>query len=102
MAVSRPRQTPRAYRRGRLPDRRRYRRDTVARHLAPLPLADGGCVMSMDASERVVLDEVTQFIYREARLQDDHEYDAWEALWTDDGIYWIPANGQGTDPENEM
>jgi 3-phenylpropionate/cinnamic acid dioxygenase small subunit len=49
-----------------------------------------------------LLEEVTQFIYREARLQDDHEYDAWEALWTDDGIYWVPANGEGTDPENQM
>jgi 3-phenylpropionate/cinnamic acid dioxygenase small subunit len=46
--------------------------------------------------------EVTQFLYREARLQDTHEYDAWEALWTDDGIYWIPANGTDTDPEREM
>ncbi len=46
--------------------------------------------------------EVSQFIYREARLQDNHEYDAWEALWTDDGVYWIPANGEGGDPEKEM
>ena len=51
---------------------------------------------------RALLDEVTQFIYREARLQDDHAYDEWESLWTDDGIYWIPANGEGTDPEIEM
>ena len=49
-----------------------------------------------------LVEEVTEFIYREARLQDDHEYDAWEALWTDDGIYWVPANGEGTDPENQM
>ena len=49
-----------------------------------------------------LIDEVTQFIYREARLQDDHDYDAWEALWTDDGVYWVPANGEGTDPDNEM
>jgi 3-phenylpropionate/cinnamic acid dioxygenase small subunit len=53
-------------------------------------------------NERALLDEVTRFIYREARLQDDHAYDAWEALWSDDGIYWIPANGEGTDPEREM
>ena len=46
--------------------------------------------------------EVSQFIYREARLQDNHEYDAWEALWTNDGVYWIPANGEGGDPEQEM
>jgi len=46
--------------------------------------------------------EVTQFIYREARLQDSHDYDSWEALWTDDGIYWIPANGEGGNPDEEM
>lgn len=46
--------------------------------------------------------EVTQFLYREARLQDAHEYDAWESLWTDDGLYWVPANGTDTDPEREM
>jgi 3-phenylpropionate/cinnamic acid dioxygenase small subunit len=49
-----------------------------------------------------LLQEVTRFVYREARLQDDHEYDAWEALWTDDGIYWVPANGEGGDPDHEM
>ena len=49
-----------------------------------------------------LLNLVTRFIYREARLQDDHDYDAWEALWTDDGIYWIPANGEGEDPDAEM
>lgn len=49
-----------------------------------------------------LLREIEQFIYREARLQDEHEYDDWEALWTDDAIYYIPANGEGGDPENEM
>jgi 3-phenylpropionate/cinnamic acid dioxygenase small subunit len=46
--------------------------------------------------------EVTQFLYREARLQDTHDYDAWEALWTDDGVYWLPANGADIDPERQM
>ena len=58
--------------------------------------------MTFDAAHRDLLAEVTQFIYREARLQDDHAYDEWESLWTDDGIYWIPANGEGVDPETEM
>ena len=49
-----------------------------------------------------LLKEVEQFVYREARLQDEHEYDAWEALWTDDAIYWIPANGDDIDPERRM
>lgn len=47
-------------------------------------------------------EQVTEFIYREARLQDTHAYDDWEALWTDDALYWIPANGDDPDPEREM
>ena len=46
--------------------------------------------------------EVQQFIFREARLQDIHDYDAWEELWTDDALYWVPANGTDTDPERQM
>ena len=49
-----------------------------------------------------LLREVEQFIYREARLQDDLDYDAWEGLWTDDAIYWVPANSDDADPEREM
>lgn len=58
--------------------------------------------MAMTPEQRATLDEVTQFIYREARLQDEHQYDAWESLWTDDGIYWVPANGDDIDPEKSM
>ena len=45
---------------------------------------------------------VAQFLYREARLADSHDYDGWEALWEDDGLYWVPANGLDTDPETQM
>lgn len=45
---------------------------------------------------------VSQFLFMEARLQDTHDYDGWEALWTDDAIYWVPANGHDTDPEHQM
>lgn len=55
--------------------------------------------MSVDT---VLLAEIGQFLYREARLQDTHAYDEWEALWTDDAIYWVPANGDHTDPETQM
>lgn len=43
---------------------------------------------------------VEQFLYREARLADEFELDAWEALWTDDAIYWVPAGGD--DPDSQM
>lgn len=58
--------------------------------------------MLAQAQDFSLLQEVTQFIYREARLQDEHQYEAWEALWADDGIYWVPANGDGGNPELEM
>ena len=53
-------------------------------------------------SSAALLNAVTAFIYREARLQDEHRYEAWEALWTDDGVYWVPANGEDIDPEKHM
>ncbi len=34
---------------------------------------------------------VTDFLYREARLADEARYADWLALWTDDGVYWVPA-----------
>ena len=46
--------------------------------------------------------EISQFLYREARLQDEHRFDEWEALWADDALYWVPANGEGGDPEQQM
>ena len=50
----------------------------------------------------ILLRRVEQFIYSEAHLQDTHAYDAWEALWTDDAIYWVPANGENIDPDAKM
>lgn len=43
-------------------------------------------------------DEVEAFLYREARLADENDYDGWEALWTDDALYWVPAGGADIDP----
>jgi 3-phenylpropionate/cinnamic acid dioxygenase small subunit len=46
--------------------------------------------------------EIEEFLYREARFADESDYDAWEALWTDDAIYWVPANNPDGDPETEV
>ena len=48
-----------------------------------------------------LLERVEQFLFLEARLQDTHAYDEWEALWADDAIYWVPANG-AADPDTRM
>ncbi len=51
----------------------------------------------------VSLAEAEQFLYREARLADSHDYDGWEALWTDDAIYWVPAGGDSErDPATQV
>ncbi len=52
--------------------------------------------------DRALLDQVTAYIYREARLADSHQYTEWEALWADDGVYWIPSDGDGNNPDAEM
>jgi benzoate/toluate 1,2-dioxygenase beta subunit len=49
-----------------------------------------------------VLREVEQFLYREARLADEHAYDEWEALWTDDAVYWVPFGSDDSDPATQM
>jgi len=53
-------------------------------------------------SKADLLHEISQFLFREARYADDHRYEEWEALWADDGVYWIPANGDDIDPERQM
>lgn len=34
--------------------------------------------------------QLVDFVYLEARLLDDRRYEEWNALFTDDGIYWVP------------
>lgn len=46
--------------------------------------------------------QVEQFLYREARYADEHDYDAWEALWTDDALYWVPAGDDTADPATHV
>lgn len=48
------------------------------------------------------LRDFEQFIYREARLADEHDYDAWEELWTDDALYWVPAAVSHENPETKV
>jgi benzoate/toluate 1,2-dioxygenase beta subunit len=47
--------------------------------------------MVSDADHRAA----AAFLYMEARLADEARYAEWLALWTDGGVYWVPAT---TDP----
>ncbi|WP_055476710.1 aromatic-ring-hydroxylating dioxygenase subunit beta [Gordonia sp. HS-NH1] len=62
----------------------------------PEPAAEEG--RSGPIPEGWSYDEVAQFLYREARLADENDYDGWEALWTDDALYWVPSGGADLDP----
>ncbi|HLU19752.1 MAG TPA: aromatic-ring-hydroxylating dioxygenase subunit beta [Pusillimonas sp.] len=41
---------------------------------------------------------IQQFIYHEARLLDERQWQAWLDLWTDDGMYWIPQQHDQNSP----
>ncbi len=45
---------------------------------------------------------VEQFLYYEARLMDEHRWDEWLALWTEDSLYWVPSNRDEIDPRREV
>lgn len=54
---------------------------------------------SRGASDRRAIED---FLYLEARLADENRYDEWAALWTDDAIYWVPANADDYDPHRHL
>jgi 3-phenylpropionate/cinnamic acid dioxygenase small subunit len=46
--------------------------------------------------------EIEAFLFTEARFADAGDYDAWLSLWTDDALYWIPANRDDYDPNEHV
>jgi len=56
------------------------------------------CVLSGDTYQAVAT-----FLYQEARLADEARYAEWLALWTDDGVYWVPATTDpGANPDRHL
>lgn len=45
--------------------------------------------------------QIEQWLFREARLMDGFCLPEWEALWTDDGVYWIPC-AHDSDPFKDV
>lgn len=45
---------------------------------------------------------LNQFLYFEARLLDERRWDEWLALWTDDGMYWVPQSFEQTSPYDHI
>src|SRR5262249_7899693 len=53
----------------------------------------------LSAEERA---EIEAFIFREARLADEADYEGWEALVTDDMHYWVPFGRADYEPGTRM
>ena len=43
---------------------------------------------------------IEQYLFREAALLDDRNWEAWEKLFADDGMYWVPLAHDQADPFN--
>ena len=43
--------------------------------------------------------ELIDFVIHEARLLDQHRFEEWLALYTDDAYYWMPLEWGQTDPK---
>ena len=48
------------------------------------------------------LREIEQFLYLEARLMDEKRWDEWQALFPEEGEYWVPATRGQPDPLNHV
>ena len=46
--------------------------------------------------------EIESFLYREARLMDEHRFDEWLALWSNPARYWVPCNEDDIDPTRQV
>lgn len=46
--------------------------------------------------------DAEEFLAREALLIDDGRYEEWAALFTEDGIYWVPGDDPAADPETSV
>lgn len=56
----------------------------------------------MTTQARVDRQEIENFLYKEARLLDQGNFNDWLELFTEDSIYWAPANRYEIDPNQEV
>jgi 3-phenylpropionate/cinnamic acid dioxygenase small subunit len=54
------------------------------------------------AGKRPDIKELEQFIFHEARLIDEQRWEEWNALFTEEGEYWVPASPHQADAKNHV
>lgn len=63
---------------------------------------DGNETETAHASAPQLQHEIEQWLYREAALLDDRDWEGWEALFLEDGIYWVPLSRDQPDALNNV
>lgn len=54
------------------------------------------------SASRPDIRELERFIFHEARLLDEQRWQEWNALFTDEGEYWVPASPAQVDAKNHV
>lgn len=49
----------------------------------------------------MTIQETERFLFAEARLLDERRFEEWEALFTDDAVYWLPVDPEA-DPSRSV
>ena len=44
-------------------------------------------------------EDLIDFVYDEARLLDEQQFEEWLGLWAPDSLYWMPLEYKQTDPD---
>jgi benzoate/toluate 1,2-dioxygenase beta subunit len=61
---------------------------------------------SKPATQRVTVDDIEQFLYAEARMLDDRDFEAWLECYAPDAEFWMPAwdddDTLTTDPHRQI
>lgn len=58
--------------------------------------------LSPVAADEALSRRVERFLYREARLLDESRHEEWQALWCEDGMYWIPREAGQESPYDHI
>ena len=65
---------------------------------AILAAGDTNVVAGVDVETQLAIE---RFIYRQAEILDEKQWDAWLDLFTPDGLYWMPAEEEQTEGDGQ-
>jgi benzoate/toluate 1,2-dioxygenase beta subunit len=56
----------------------------------------------LEVTNPAIRDRCQALLYREARLLDQGQFEAWLSLYAPECLYWVPATPRGGDPRQEV